>query len=359
MRVRKLLSYAFLVIAAYPVRTSGQWTFLDLPVESQAAHVSQHIGTTEITVTYSRPSVKGRTIWGDVVPYDKIWRAGANENTVFTSSSDFLLEGTRVKAGTYGLHMIPGKEKWTIILSGDHVAWGSYYYKKENDVVRVQVTPKPGPMTENLTYEFTNVTANSATLDLRWAELQVPISIGVDVHEVVATGLDDQLRGLSSYNWEPWYEAARYCYDEKIAPEKVLGYVDHSIALQANFENQSLKADILNAQGKTTEAAAMKKQMIDGANNAQLNTYAYTLLNKGEKAEAVKMFELNVKRNPTDANAHDSLGEGYMMNDQKDLAIKSFKKSLSLDPAENVKANSVRCLKKLGVDTSGYETAGK
>lgn len=359
MRLRKLLSYVLLIMAAYPVRMNGQWTFLDLPVESQAAHVSQTIGTTTIEVCYSRPSVKGRMIWGDVVPYDEIWRAGANENTVLTVSSDITVAGQPVKAGTYGLHMIPTKDKWTVILNTDHTAWGSYFYKKENDVARVEVAPQPGTMTENLTYEFSDVTASGATLDLRWAELQVPITIGVDVHAVVLAHMDEQLRGLSAFNWEPWYEAARYCYDEKIATERAMKWVETSIARQANFENQSLKVDILTAQGKTTEAAAMQKQMVEGANNTQLNTYAYTLLNRGEKAEAVKMFELNVKRNPTDPNAQDSLGEGYMMNDQNDLAIKAFKKSLAMKPPENVKANSVRCLKKLGVDTSGYETAKK
>jgi tetratricopeptide (TPR) repeat protein len=353
------LSLALIYLAAHPLRTIAQWTFLDLPVESQAASVSQTIGTTRFTVTYSRPSAKGRVIWGDVVAYDEVWRAGANENTVFTASSDFTVEGQPVKAGTYGLHMIPSKEKWTIILSSDHQAWGSYYYKKENDVVRVQVSQEPGPMTENLTYEFADLTANSATLTLRWAEMQVPIKIGVDVHAVVLARMDDQLRGLSSYNWEPWYEAARYCHDEKIGGEQAMKYVDRSIRLQANFENQSLKSDMLKAAGKTAEAAALKQTMIDGATNAQLNTYAYTLLNNGEKEEAMRMFELNVKRHPKDANAQDSLGEGYMMVGNKEAAIKAFKKSLSMDPAENVKSNSLRCLKKLGVDTSGYETSKK
>ena len=136
-------------------------------------------------------------------------------------------------------------------------------------------------------------------------------------------------------------------------------YIDRSIRLQANFENQSLKAEMLKAAGQAAEAASLKQVMVEGATNAQLNAYAYTLLNKGEKEEAVRMFELNVKRNPKDANAQDSLGEGYMMAGNKDAAIKAFKKSLGMDPPENVKANSVRCLKKLGVDPSRYETAKK
>lgn len=354
-----LLSLALICLAAHPLRTIAQWTFLDLPVESQAASVSQSIGTTRFTITYSRPSVKGRIIWGDVVPYDEVWRAGANENTVLTTTSYFTVEGRPVKAGTYGVHMIPGKSDWTIILNSDHQAWGSYYYNQENDVVRVKVSPESGPLTEILTYEFADPSANTAMLTLRWAEMQVPIKIGVDVHAVVLAHLDDQLQGLSSYNWEPWYEAARYCYDEKIGGEQAMKYIDRSIRLQANFENQSLKAEMLKAAGQAAEAASLKQVMVEGATNAQLNAYAYTLLNKGEKEEAVRMFELNVKRNPKDANAQDSLGEGYMMAGNKDAAIKAFKKSLGMDPPENVKANSVRCLKKLGVDPSRYETAKK
>jgi len=356
---RSLLSFALLLLAAYPLRIKGQWTFLDLPVESQAASVAQHIGTSVFNVTYSRPSVKGRVIWGEVVPYDQLWRAGANENTVLTATSDFTLEGQRVPAGTYGLHMIPSKNDWTIILSSDHQAWGSYYYKQDNDVARVKVKSRPGPMTENLTYEFNEVTADGVTLNLRWAELQVPVRIGVDVHAVVLARMDDQLRGLSSYNWEPWYEAARYCHDEKIGGDQAMKYVDRSIRLQPNFENQSLKADMLEAAGRSDEASALKRTMIDGATNAQLNTYAYNLLNAGGKEEAIRMFELNAKRHPKDPNVHDSLGEGYMMTGNNAAAIKAFKKSLSMNPPENVKANSVRCLKKLGVDTSGYETARK
>ncbi len=359
MRTSRLFTIALLILVAYPFRMPAQWTFLDLPVESQAASVMQRIGTTDITINYSSPSVKARTIWGDVVPYDEMWRAGANENTTITVSSDVKVEGQDLAAGTYGLHMIPTSGAWTIVLSKDHCAWGSYFYKKEMDALRTTVKPHACPKTENLNYTFSNITKNSATLNLRWAELEVPINIGVDVNAVVVAGLDAQLRGLTAFNWEPWYEAARYCHDEHIAPEKAMGYVDRSIRLQPNFENQALKADMLAAQGKTTEAAALKKQMVDGATNAQLNTYAYTLLNKGEQEEAIRMFELNVKRNPKDPNAHDSLGEGYMMVGNTAAAIKSFKKSLSMNPPENVKANSVRCLKKLGVDTSGYETAKK
>lgn len=358
MRTRaRLFTLAVLVSAASPLRLKAQYSQLDLPRESQHATVMQRIGTTDITIDYSRPSVKGRTIWGDVVPYDQVWRAGANENTTFTTTNDITVEGTTLPAGSYGLHMIPTKSTWTIILNKDNTAWGSFFYKQDKDALRVTVTPRACSMTEQVTYDFTDVTKDAATLVLRWEKMEVPIKLGVDVHGIVLAEMPGQLNGLGGFGWEVWYEAAHYAHAEKIAPEKAMKWVEMSIARGANFENQTLKATMLEEQGKTAEAAALRKSMIDGATNAQLNTYAYQLANQGKMDEAVKMFELNAKRHANDPNTHDSLGEGYMMAGNKEAAIKSFKKSLSMNPPEGVKANSIKCLKKLGVDTSAWETA--
>ena len=268
---------------------------------------------------------------------------------------DITVEGKALPAGTYGLHMIPTKSAWTVIFSKDHTAWGSFFYKKEMDALRVEVTPRVHPMTEQVTYDFADVVKDGATLTLRWEKLEVPVKIGVDVHAIVLAGMDTQLRGLGAFAWEVWYEAAHYCHQEKIAPEKAMKWVDMSIARQANFENQTLKATMLEEQGKTTESAALRKQMIEEATNAQLNTLAYTLMNEGKKAKGVKMFELNAKRHADEPNVYDSLGEGYMMNGQNDLAVKAFKKSLGMNPPQNVKANSLKCLKKMGVDTAAFE----
>ena len=335
----------------------AQYSILDLPRESQHGMVMQRIGTTDISVNYHRPSVKGRKIWGDLVPYGEVWRSGANENTTFITKDDITIEGHKLAAGTYGLHTIPTATTWTVIFSNDHTAWGSFKYDQKKDALRVTVTPRTGTMTEQVTYDIADVTSTGATLLLRWEKLEVPIGIGVDVHALVVAQLDDQLRGLSSFGWEAGYEAAHYCHAERLAPEKAMKWVDMSVAIAPNFENQTLKATMLEEQGKTAEAEAIRKQMIDGATNAQLNAYAYGLMNQGKKAEAVKMFELNAKRHADDPNAYDSLGEGYMNNDQNADAIKSFKKSLSMSPPDGVRANSIKCLKKLGVDTSAWDKA--
>lgn len=346
-----------LLSCAYPFRMKAQYSQLDLPRESQAGVVSQRIGITDISVSYSRPSVKGRAVWGDIVPYGQVWRMGANENTVLTSTHEISIEGQKLPAGSYGLHAIPEKDKWTIILSKDHTAWGSFFYKKEKDALRGEVTPRACEMTEQVTFSFSDVKKDGATLIMRWEKLEVPILIGVDVNGIILASIDEQLRGLGAFAWETWYEAAHYCHQEKIAPERAMKWVDMSIARGANFENQTLKAKLLDENGKTEEASALRKKMIDEATNAQLNTMAYGLLNDGKTAEAVRMFELNAKRHASDPNVHDSLGEGYMMAGNKEAAIKAFKKSLSMNPPENVKANSLKCLKKLGVDTSAWETA--
>jgi predicted negative regulator of RcsB-dependent stress response len=356
--MNKSIHYAVLtgiLFCAYPFRMKAQYSQLDLPRESQAGTVTQRIGITDITVNYSRPSVKGRTVWGDIVPYDQVWRVGANENTVFTTTHDITVEGQTLPAGTYGVHAIPTTGKWTIIFSKDNTAWGSFFYKKENDALRVDVTPRACTMTEQVTYDFADVAKDGATLTLRWEKMEVPVKLGVDVHGIVLAEMDAQLRGLGAFAWEVWYEAAHYCHQEKIAPEKAMKWVEASIARQPNFENQTLKATMLEEQGKTAEAAALRKTMIDGATNAQLNTYAYQLANQGKLDEAIRMFELNAKRHADDPNVHDSLGEGYMMAGNKEAAIKAFKKSLSMNPPEGVKANSLKCLKKLGVDTSAWE----
>jgi hypothetical protein len=342
--------------AAWPLGVRAQYTLLDLPRESQHSTVLQRIGTTDITIDYHRPSVKGRVIWGDVVPYDQVWRAGANENTTFTTTSDITVEGQKLAAGTYGLHMIPTKSTWTVIFSKDHQAWGSFFYKEANDALRVTVTPRQGNMTELVTYEFADATSDAATVLMRWEKLEVPVKVGVDVHAIVEADMPEKLRGLTSFGWEAWYEAAHYAHHEKIAPEKAMAWVDKSIARGENFQNLSLKAELLTEAGKTTEAEPIRKKAVEMASNGELNMYAYTLANQRRTADAVKIFELNAKRHPNDPNVHDSLGEGYMMNGQNDEAIKSFKKSLGMNPPENVKANSIKCLKKLGVDTAQWET---
>lgn len=148
------------------------------PRVSPNAAVSQTIGTTEVRITYGRPQVKGRTIFGELVPYGEVWRAGANEATTFSVSSDVTIEGESLSAGTYSFYTIPGKDQWTLIFNNAANQWGTNYDKSE-DALRVKVTPESAPPREMLTFLFEDVTDTSGTGVLRWAEVRVPFEIQV------------------------------------------------------------------------------------------------------------------------------------------------------------------------------------
>ena len=181
---------------------------LDLPWPSPHATVSQVAGMTTFSVDYHRPGVNKRVIWGGLVPYDTVWRAGANENTVLSSTSAFTVGGTTLPAGRYGVFMVPTRTTWTIALSKQSNAWGAFSYDPAEDAVRFVVTPKAAEFTERLQYNFDDPTNTTVTLTMRWEKLAVsfPISINTDV--VVLDSLKSQLRNLPRF-WAPaWQQAA-------------------------------------------------------------------------------------------------------------------------------------------------------
>jgi hypothetical protein len=160
-------------------KNGSQATELNIPRLSQRASVTQRIGLTDITINYHRPAVGGREIWGKTVPYGKVWRAGANENTTITFSDGVTVEGKPLAAGTYGLHTIPDKDQWTIIFSKNATSWGSFSYDEKEDALRVNVKPHAAEAFEALTYTFDDVKPDSAVATLRWEKLAVPFQIGV------------------------------------------------------------------------------------------------------------------------------------------------------------------------------------
>ncbi|MBV9608687.1 MAG: DUF2911 domain-containing protein, partial [Acidobacteria bacterium] len=215
----------------------AQSVILDLPRPSQHATVIQRVGITDVTVNYHRPLAGNRKIWGSLVPYGQVWRAGANENTTITFSDPVTIEGKPLDKGTYGLHMIPGQDDWTIIFSKNSTAWGSFTYNEKEDALRVNVKPQPSDMHDALTYDFDNLTANSAAVTLRWDKVAVPFKVGVDVNQIVAQGLPNQLRGLSQYTWFAWDDAGTYLVDNKGDLQQALNYEDRSIQNEERFEN--------------------------------------------------------------------------------------------------------------------------
>lgn len=266
---------------------------------SQKASVMQTFGVTDVTITYSRPGVKGRKIWGDppagmesrapgeatldnqnerkpgepIVPYNHIWRAGANEATLFQVTDDVLINGQPLKAGAYSLHTIPGKEEWTIIFNSDPGQWGSFSYDSKKDVLRVKTKPETtADNQEWLIYSIDPVTPSSAQVNIRWERLRVPFTVEVKDVKALWRAKADALIAANPTNEQLTRQVALTYLGDKNYDE-ALKFIDQSIKVKETFQNLSSKANILWAAGKKEEAltvadAAIAKGKADKANTA-------------------------------------------------------------------------------------------
>lgn len=309
---------------------------LVLPKQSPRASVSQTVGLTTIGLTYDRPAVNGRRVWGALVPFDSVWRAGANENTVLELSSPARIGGQTLDAGRYGLHMIPTKGDWTIILSRQANAWGSFSYDPREDALRFTATPAPGEMHERLSYTFDDPTDSAVALTLRWEKLAVPFTIGVDTKTVVTDSLREQLRGLGRFFWQPWSQAAAWCAGNGVNLEEATAWADKSIAMNENFTNQRVRAALLGQRGDEAGAQAAARRSLAIATEAEVNTYGYLLMGQGKVDSALVIFRKNTKDYPKSWNTYDSLAEAYAKKGDTKLATQNYSKALALtqDPAQ-------------------------
>jgi len=304
---------------------SAQSVLLEIPRDSQHSVLTQRIGITDITINYHRPLVKGRAIWGKVVPYGEVWRAGANENTTITVTDPVTVEGQPLAMGTYGLHMIPTENEWTIIFSKIYTAWGSFTYKQDNDALRVTVKPQPSDFREVLTYDFDNVKKDSAVATLRWEKIAVPFKIAVDVNETVKASLRSQLQGLRQYTWEAWDDAASYLLANKFDLEEALQYEETSIRTEPRFDNFLTKSQILEAMGRKDESQAAQNQAIARATAAQLYFWGRQLQQQGKQDQAFDFYRQAVKKDPNDWATHDGTARIYSAKGDFDNALKEMK----------------------------------
>jgi hypothetical protein len=264
---------------------------------SQKASVMQTFGVTDVTITYSRPGVKGRTIWGDapetmaaraqgeatldnqnerkpgepIVPYNHIWRAGANEATLFQVTDDVMINGQPLKAGSYSLHTIPGKDEWTIIFNSDPGQWGSFNYDAKKDTLRVKAKPQTtADVQEWLQYTIEPVDASSARVNIRWEKLSVPFTVSVkDVKALWRAKADALIAANPTNEMLTRQVALTYLADKNY--DEAMKFIEQSIKTKETFQNLSSKANILWAAGKKEEAltvadAAIAKGKADKAN---------------------------------------------------------------------------------------------
>ena len=289
-----------------------------LPQASPSATVSQTIGITDISITYHRPAVKGRTLWGDIpsekvaalikansvapgadgegtvdgangggkdfpmAPYGHVWRAGANEATKFTVSDDVLVQGQKLAAGAYSLHIIPGKEEFTVIFNKTADQWGSFRYDAKQDALRVKTKPVwRSDSQEQLAYEIPSLTPNSAQVILRWEKVAVPFTVEVPNQDALVRSKIDAAVAANPTDWQvPLAVANAYFQDDKF--EDAMVWTDKSIKVKETFQNLRTKANLLINMGKKPEAIAVAEQALargkaEGADTARFEQFLANL----------------------------------------------------------------------------------
>jgi hypothetical protein len=272
---------------------------LNLPDVSQAAEVKQRIALTDIAIKYHRPLMNGRKIWGGLVPYGKVWRAGANENTTIEFSDPVSVEGKPLDKGVYGLHMIPNPDSWTVIFSKTNTGWGSYSYEQKEDALRVEVKPRPLAETkEALEFEFEDLKPDSTAVTLKWEKLGVPFTVSVNDADQTLQNIRAQLKGRGQFTWQALDEGAQFCLTRKINLDEALRWADASIQNEERFDNLSTKADILKALNRPDEAKTAWNQALGKATAPQLYTYGRQLQNQKQGAQAIEIFKQVAKRFP-------------------------------------------------------------
>jgi hypothetical protein len=285
---KRLYSFLFvLLLIVGAVNSVSAQTTVRLPRPSQKATVMQTVGVTDVTITYSRPGVKGRKIWGDpvasqagtkgeatlddqnvrpkdapIVPWGHVWRSGANEATTFVVTDDVLINGQKLAAGSYSLHTIPTKDEWTIVFNGTANQWGSFNYDPAKDTLRVKV--KPQWLNDNqewLEYSFPVVTPNSAQVLIRWEKVAVPFTVEVpNVEAVWRAKVDTAIAAEPTNEVIPLQVANAYAGDDKW--DEALKWADQSIKVKETFRNLSGKAQLLYLAGRKEEAFAMADRAI-------------------------------------------------------------------------------------------------
>jgi hypothetical protein len=222
------------------------------PRPSPKASLMQTVGLTDITINYNRPGVKGRAIWGALVPYDKVWRTGANEATTIELSDDVWINGNKLAKGLYSLHTIPTAGPWTVIFNSVAEQWGSYSYDAAKDALRVQVTPEAADHREWMTFEIPEMTTDTAKIVLRWEKLAVPFTIDTKSTEKTLAGFKNAMQP----DWRTPYMAADFAFNNKgVATDQELSdWLDKSLSIQENTANLWLKARFLERHGKKAEA---------------------------------------------------------------------------------------------------------
>lgn len=332
---------------------------------NKKAAVMEIVGITNVTINYDRPAVKGREgkIWGQLVQYGfqdlgygtskaSPWRAGANENTTIEFSTDVKIEGKDLVAGKYGLFMAMAAGEATVIFSKRSTAWGSYYYKPEEDVLRVTV--KTMPLTEGverLKYEFLDQTENSATVALMWEKLKIPFKIETNLVKNQIASFRTELTSAKGEDWKSLVQAVNYCVENNTNLPEALEWANYAIngnfVGEKNFQTLSSLANVLNKMGKTTDADAAMKQALPMGKMADLHQYARSLLAQKRTKDAYDIFKMNYDAHPEEFTTLMGMTRGLSAIGDYKKALEFAQKTLPKAPDANTKSNIETMIEKL------------
>lgn len=314
---------------------------------SQKSYVKQQIGGVGyVEISYSSPGVKGRPVWGGIVPWGfanlgfglssaenpSPWRAGADQNTTFTFSHDVKVNGKDLAAGTYGFFIAPAESgAWTVIFSNDNNHWGSFFYKEENDALRVEASPEDAGFHEWLTYEFIDRQNTSATVAMVWADKKLPIKIELadPVGAHMAT-LEAELNNQPGFTYQNLQSASRYASSAG-QHDKAIAWADAAVNAPffgvKNFGTMQTKAGALLAAGKNDEASTIMDEAIKlpGATAGAIHQYGRQLITAGQKDKALEVFKYNQKTNSGAWPTNYGLARGYSAVGNYKQAIKYLK----------------------------------
>jgi hypothetical protein len=359
----KITHFTSVAVLMFFLISSSAFAQINTPRGSQKSTVSQTVGISEISVTYSRPSVRGREIWGKLVPYgmnnfrfgtakESPWRAGADENTIITFSNDATVEGKAIKAGTYGLHMeVKQDGSVTIIFSNNSTAWGSYFYEPSEDALRVDVTSREIPNKELLTFDFVEVKPTSTILALQWEKKEIPMNISFDVTNIVLADIRKKMQDQPGFSRQTWEQAAGFALNNGGDLDEALSWINNAISGQfyskQTFNNMQIKAAILMKQGKTAEAVSAMDEVLPIATVFEIHQYGRQLIAQGMNDKAMEIFKFNAKKHKGTWPVHYGMARAYSAKGDLKSALKHLEKALQNAPNPQSKANVQANLDKL------------
>jgi hypothetical protein len=346
---------------AAAVGAQAQFPGLTLPPSgnNQKATVIQAIGPVDVRIDYSGPAVHGPDgkdrhgeIWGKLVPYGLVnlgfgtakespWRAGANENTVFTVSNDVVVQGKPLPAGKYGLHMIPGQDEWTVVFSKNSSAWGSFFYDPSQDALRVTTKPHKNDYHEWLTYDFTVRRPTEATVELQWEDLAIPFTIKVEnANDIYVARLRDELTSTPGFSEQGFDAAAQFCVQANTHLEQGLEWADAAISRpfigKKDFDTLSTKALVLAKMGREDDSDKVMQEALrlPDATPQQIHQYGRQLIGAKKNEAALAVFKYNAERNGEAWPVNVGLARGYSATGDLKQALEHAQKALAQAPDE-------------------------